>query len=645
MGSESTDRGGRAATRIRQHHAFDLMASMCLLGLLVLLASSGLAEEVPDSVYDYSPYVGRDLPNQVFFGDTHLHTTNSPDAYLFGVQLGPDAAYRLAQGERVRSTHGVALQLIRPLDFLVVSDHLEYLGLMPRLFGGDERVLATEYGRMLYDLAKSKETGFYEAAMILIRDLAMNERKMAVPELDAEIWSQVAETADRHDRPGVFTAFTGYEWTSMIEGNNLHRVVIYKGSSEKTASVQPVSSFDSPDPENLWLAMADYEARTGDDVLAIPHNGNLSNGMMFETKRINGSAFDADYAQQRARWEPLVEVTQIKGDGETHPLLSPNDEFADYETWDASNLGGSQAKTPDMLPGEYARSALKIGLEVEATTGVNPYRFGMIGSTDSHTGLATSREENFFGKHSGMEPSPTRMTDALAKLGDSAVFGWQQVASGLAAVWAVENTRAALFEAMERRETYATTGTRIRVRLFAGFDFEATDLEEPDWAHKGYAHGVPMGGVLGKASWFDRPGFLVRALRDPDGANLDRIQIVKGWIGGDGESHEKVYDVALSDGREIAKDGSIRPVGNTVDLKAATYRNSIGDSMLETFWQDPDFDRKQRAFYYARVIEIPTPRWSTYDAAVFGSDVPDGVDRVTQERAYTSPVWYSPGGE
>lgn len=646
---------------------FPAVAPLLLSTLLVTVAGSVLpgegaaapAGDAPGrSTKDdpaYSPYVGRDQPDDVFFGDTHLHTTNSPDAYLFGVKLAPDVAYRFAKGERVESTHGVPLQLSRPLDFLVVSDHLEYLGLMPRLFAGDERVMATEYGQMLYALSRSGPSGFYDAAMIVIADLAQNERKMAVPELEVEIWQSVAETADRHDQPGVFTAFTGYEWTSMIEGNNLHRVVLYEGDASETTRIQPVSSLDSPDPEALWKALADYEQRTGGQVLAIPHNGNLSNGMMFEAKRIDGSAFDAAYAKKRARWEPLVEVTQIKGDGETHPLLSPNDEFANYETWDTSNLGGTAAKTPEMLPGEYARSALKIGLELEAELGTNPYRFGMIGSTDSHTGLATAGEDNFFGKHSGMEPKPTRTTDALAKVGDSAVFGWQQVASGLAAVWARENTRSSIFEAMRRRETYATTGTRMRVRLFAGYDFSQADLAEPDWAARGYAVGVPMGGVLGPAGWRDKPGFLVRAMRDPLGANLDRIQIVKGWLGKDGRAREQVYNVALSEGRPTAagsEAGSDKStarrvsaaVGNTVDVEKALYRNSIGAAMLEAFWQDPDFDRKQRAFYYARVLEIPTPRWSTIDARVFGGEIPQEVEPTTQERAYTSPVWYSPDG-
>ena len=615
-----------------------------LASLILAITASTAANAESEPPNSYSPYVGRELPNRVFFGDTHLHTANSPDAFLFGARIGPEVAYRLAKGEQVESTHGLPLQLVRPLDFLVVSDHLEYLGLMPRLFSGDEMILETDYGRLLYDTANSGDRGFFKAAMILVRDLSMNARKMEVPELESEIWSRVAEAADHHNVPGVFTAFTGYEWTSMIEGNNLHRVVIYEGSAEQTASAVPASSFDSPDPEDLWASLAAYEARTGGQVLAIPHNANLSNGMMFERQRIDGSTFNAEYAAMRARWEPLVEVTQIKGDGEAHPKLSPDDEFADYESWDTANLAGTEAKTDDMLEGEYARSALGLGLQIESDLGVNPYRFGMIGSTDSHTALSTSREDNFFGKHSGLEPNPTRMTDALAKLADATVFGWQQTSSGLAAVWAVENTREALFAAMERKEVYATTGTRIRVRLFAGYDFAQEDLANPEWAARGYALGVPMGGVLGKASRFAKPRLLVRALRDPDGANLDRIQIVKGWINSQGERKEKIYDVALSDGRAVGPDGRAPLVGNTVDLKSATYRNSIGDSMLEAFWEDPDFDRNQRAFYYARVIEIPTPRWTTYDAKAFGARIPGESESITQDRAYTSPIWYSPKG-
>ena len=467
----------RRATRARF-----LGWSTALVATAGLLAGPVFAEAVDD----YSPHADRSMPDRVFFGDTHLHTTSSPDAFLFGVQLSPDDAFRFAKGERVTSTHGLPVRLIEPLDFLVVSDHMEYLGLMPRLFGGDERVLATEYGRMLYERSKQGEDGFYQAAMILIRDLAMNERKMRVPELEQAIWREVAETADRHDEPGRFTAFTGYEWTSMIEGDNLHRVVVYRGDAQATAKLLPVSSLDSPDPEDLWAFMAKVRGRDGrldpgDPAQREPQQRADVRDEADRRERLRCRLCEgADPVGAPRRGDP------DQGDGETHPYLSPNDEFADYETWDMGNLGGTADKEPSMLEGEYARSALRLGLEVEAETGVNPYRFGMIGSTDSHTALATSREENYFGKHSGMEPTPTRMTDALAQLDDEPVLGWQQVASGLAAVWAEENTRAAIFDAMRRKETYATTGTRMRVRLFAGYDFEAADLTRPDWATHGY---------------------------------------------------------------------------------------------------------------------------------------------------------------
>jgi hypothetical protein len=576
------------------------------------------------------------------FGDTHLHTAYSPDAYLFGVRLGPDEAYRFAKREQVTATHGLPVRLVRPLDFLVVADHSEYLGLMPRLFEGDERILGTEYGREVYDLAQSGEDGHFKAAMVVIQDISMNEEKMKIPELERSVWEEVAANADRHNQPGRFTAFIGYEWTSMIQGNNLHRVVIFKDDAERATQVVPFSGFDSPDPEDLWASMAAYEKSTGGEVLAIPHNGNLSNGMMFQTDRLNGEAFGRDYAEQRRRWEPLYEVTQIKGDGETHPLLSPNDEFADYESWDFANLDGSQPKEDWMLEYEYGRSALKLGLRLEQQLGVNPYQFGLIGSTDSHTGLATAREDNFWGKHSGLEPEPDRVRHALAKIGDVEVAGSIQTASGLAAVWARENTREALFEAMERRETYATTGSRMRVRVFAGWDFVADDVVRPDFAALGYQRGVPMGGELSAAPKGRAPSFLVRALRDPDGANLDRIQIVKGWLDAKGELQEQVYDVVGADGREPGPDGKLPPVGSTVDVARATYTNQVGDPLLGAWWKDPDFDPKQRAFYYVRVIEIPTPRWTAYDAVRFGISMPEHVPMTTRERAYTSPIWYTP---
>jgi hypothetical protein len=591
----------------------------------------------------YSPNVDKAYPTNIYWGDTHLHTKNSPDAYLFGVRLSPETALRFARGEQVTATHGLPVKLVRPLDFLVVADHSEYLGFMPRLFNGDPEVLATEYGRKVYDMAMSGEDGPFKAAMEVISTISKNQEMMKVPELEQTIWDKVCEAADQYNQPGVFTAFIGYEWTSLLEGNNLHRVVIFKDYGPKAKTVVPFSSFDSPDPERLWEYMAAYEKATGGEVLAIPHNGNLSNGMMFQLTTIEGGKFTREYAEARKKWEPLYEVTQIKGDGETHPFLSPNDEYADYGSWDMGNLDGSAPKNDEMLQYEYARSALMLGLELEKKLGVNPYQFGMIGSTDSHTGLATTREDNFWGKHSGLEPEPERVNHVLAKIGEVEMLSWHMIASGLAAVWARENTRKELFDAMERRETYATTGDRISVRVFAGWDFEAEEVERPDFTEQGYRRGVPMGGVLWKEPKGKAPTFMVRALRDPDGANLDRVQMIKGWLDKDGKTQEKVYDIIVADGRKIGSDGRCKQaVGNTVDIKNATYSNTIGDALLMGYWKDPDFDANERSFYYVRVITIPTPRWPAYDAAYFGVKVPKEVPMTTTERAYTSPIWYTP---
>jgi hypothetical protein len=591
----------------------------------------------------YSPYVDKAYPTHIYWGDTHLHTKNSPDAYLFGTRLSPETALRFARGEQVIATHGLPIKLVRPLDFLVVADHSEYLGLMPRLFNGDPEVLSTDYGRKVYDMAMEGDDGPFRAAMEVIGTISKNQELMKVPELKQGIWNKVCDVADQMNQPGVFSAFIGYEWTSLLEGNNLHRVVIFKDYAPKAKRVVPFSGFDSPDPERLWEYMAAYEKSTGGEVLAIPHNGNLSNGMMFQLTTIEGGKFTREYAEARRKWEPLYEATQIKGDGESHPFLSPNDEFADYENWDRANLDGTQAKEDWMLQYEYARSALKLGLKLEQDLGVNPFQFGMIGSTDSHTGLVTARDDNFWGKHSGVEPGPERVTHVMAKIGNEVLMSWEMVASGLAAVWARENTRESIFDAMERRETYATTGARISVRVFGGWDFKAEEVERPDFTEQGYTRGVPMGGELRKSSRGDTPTFGVRALRDPDGANLDRIQMVKGWLDKDGELHERVYDIAVSDGRKIGKDGRCRDdVGDTVDEKKATYANSIGDALLMCHWKDPDFDPSERAFYYVRVITIPTPRWTAYDAAFFGAKVPKEAPLTTTERAYTSPIWYSP---
>ena len=422
-------------------------------------------------------------------------------------------------------------------------------------------------------------------------------------------------------------------------------MLIYRDDASRAGQKLPMTTEASIDPEDLWVYMADYEAKSGGKVLAIAHNGNLSNGMMFDTNDMDGNPLTRAYAATRLRWEPLYEVTQIKGDGEAHPFLSPDDEFADYENWDLGNLNLSQAKTEQMLQYEYGRSALKLGLQLEAGLGVNPFRFGMIGSTDSHTSLPAVEEDNFFGKHSGNEPSPERADHVSigAPDGSLAFMGWDLVSSGYAAVWATENTRKAIWDAMMRREVYATTGSRMMIRFFGGFEFTEADGRSRFPGQAGYSKGVPMGGQLSRSASGAVPSFLVAALKDPYGGNLDRIQIVKGWLDSDGELHERVYDVAVSDGREIGSDGRARrPVGNTVDVENATWLNTIGDPELIAVWQDPDFDASERAFYYTRVIEIPTPRWTAYDAFRFGIDMPDDVEMTTQERGYTSPIWYTP---
>jgi hypothetical protein len=461
-------------------------------------------------------------------------------------------------------------------------------------------------------------------------------------------WEKTIAAAEKYNEPGVFTAFIGYEWTSQLPpGQNLHRVVIYRDGGDLARQTVPATTYapqGSTDPEYLWKLLQAYEDRTGGDVLAIAHNGNLSNGLMFpEINHLTEKPLTEEYARTRARWEPLYEVTQMKGDGEAHPFLSPNDEFADYGTWDKGNLNLSELKKNEMLQYEYAREALKNGLVLERKLGTNPYKFGMIGSTDSHTSLATADSNNNFGKHSGSEPSPGRMEHPFAKFGDNVIYGWETLASGYAAVWAHENTREAIFDAMERRETYATTGPRMLVRFFGGWDFVAADAVTRQPAAVGYQKGVPMGGDLLPTAAGKSPSFLIAALKDPIGANLDRVQVIKGWVDKTGDPQERIYDVAVSDGRAIGSDGRCTtPVGNTVDVKNANWTNTIGATELITVWKDPDFDPSLSAFYYVRVIEIPTPRWTAYDAKYFGVEPPEGATMVTQERAYTSPIWYTP---
>jgi hypothetical protein len=418
-------------------------------------------------------------------------------------------------------------------------------------------------------------------------------------------------------------------------------VVIYKDGAELAGQLPPFSGQDSLDPRELWKALAAYEAQTGGEVMAIAHNGNLSNGMMFPDSSVDGKPINRAYAELRARWEPIYEVTQVKGDGESHPTLSPDDEFADFENWDWDNIGRSQKKEDWMLPHEYARGALKLGLAHEKTLSVNPFKFGLIGSTDGHNSISTTQEDNFFGKFPESQPGPARMENAMAA--NALWQNWNIVASGYAAIWARENTRDALFNAMKRREVYATTGSRITVRFFGGWEYESDDLDQPTYLDVGYGKGVPMGGDLSQAPKNTAPTFMVVAGKDPDGANLDRVQVIKGWLGRDGTLAEQVYDVAWAGDRQPdATTGKLPAVGTTVDLENASFDNSIGAADLAAVWTDPDFDPRERAFYYVRVLEIPRPRWTAYDARFFDLKPPDEIPMVIQDRAYTSPIWYTP---
>jgi len=624
-------------------------------------ANAQIYQANPESLSDlyagevYSPYARRQFPERPLWGDNHVHTSLSMDAGGFGNRLPPEEAYRLARGEEVIASSGQPVRLSRPLDWLAVADHSDGMGLVDDLLAASPTVTQFEQGARWSEGFRAGGQEAVDATLDLITTFSQGE---VDPDLlasyspgarrYAQIWDKVIDAAENYNEPGKFTTFIGFEWTSLVKGNNLHRNVILRDGGDRARQVLPFTTEEpagSTDPLDLYKWLEAYESETNGSAIAFAHNGNLSNGLMFPVdEQYTGRALDETYVEQRAKWEPLYEVTQIKGDGETHPFLSPDDEFADYMTWDVGNLDLSEAKTDDMLAGEYAREALKNGLMLEEKFGTNPYKFGLIGATDTHTSLSTAEEDNFFGKHTGYEPSPDRLEHPFAQTDQGELFSWQQVASGYTAVWATENTRAALFDAMARKEVYATTGPRITVRFFGGWDFTDQDLNSRQPAFRGYDKGVPMGGDLTIAPEGKAPTFMVYALRDPIGATLDRIQIVKGWLDADGNTNEQVYDVSWSGDREPGTDGELPPVGNTVDVENANWSNTIGAAELGTVWTDPDFDPAQKAFYYVRVLEIPTPPWYAYDAFRFGVDMPEGAPTSQQERAYTSPIWYSPQG-
>ena len=600
----------------------------------------------PTGKAGFSPYTARSYPTRVYWGDQHLHTSWSPDAVGAGTRVGPEEALRFARGEEIVSSTGIPVRLARPLDWLAVSDHSDAMGIMSEVIAGNPKLMTDP---VLKRWNKQMNADAQQAYAAVLEGIALQGKgqlptPMKDPAVALDMWHKMTTVMERYNDPGRFTAFIAYEWTSNYGGgNNLHRNVIYRDGKALADQLSPLTTFVSENPEDLWKWMQSYEQRTGGKLLAIPHNGNLSNGLMFATTTFKGDPITRDWAETRAKYEPLYEVTQGKGTSEQHPSLAPADEFARFEIWDKGNLN-VVPKTPGMINTEYAREALKNGLAIEARVGANPFKFGMAGGTDNHTGLTTAEEDNFFGKFPSSEPSPERWSENAFNFEGRTVKGWELGASGYTGVWATENTREALWDAMKRKEVYSTTGPRITVRLFGGFDFQTQDARTRDLAAVGYAKGVPMGGDLSRAPAGKSPTFLVAAMKDPLSGNLDRIQIVKGWLDAKGVTREKIYDVVWSQAerRKPGKDGRLPAVGNTVDLATGTWRNTIGEPELVTVWKDPEFDPSQRAFYYARVIEIPTPRWTLLDSLRFGVKMGPEVPMTLQERAFTSPIWYSP---
>ncbi len=633
-----------------------LKGQFAIQSIMVIAFASmiGIAGAADDESKPYSPNADRDYPTNLYWGETHIHSALSADAGGGGTTLMPRDLYRFARGEQVMSNTGQPVKLRRPYDFFGVTEHTDGMGAITDMIKGTPNIMADEQGRKFHEAFSKGGKDAQDASYKLIELFAQGKLSDALnyqPGNPAykSTWELLVHTAEEFNEPHRFTALIAYEWTSMTAGNNLHRNVFFRDGPERALQVLPFTMtppYGSPNPRDLWKWLQDYEDKTGGRVLAIPHNGNLSNGIMFpmQDQFDNDESFNREYASTRQKWERLVEVGQTKGDSETHPSLSPDDEFADYETWDFGNLDLTAAKTPDMLAGEYTRSALKRGLQLQEQTGVNPFKLGFVGGSDIHTGLSINDDDNFFGAFAYQEPSKDRAMK-LAKQSESLGIGyktWFYSSPGPTGVWARHNTRAEIWDAMERREVYATTGPRIKVRFFGGWDFDANDMKSRDIAAAGYGRGVPMGSDLKAGPVNGAPTFMVQALRDPDGANLDRVQIIKGWMDAEGNTHERVFDVAWSDDRQRGDDGKLPPVGDSVDLSVPTWSNTIGSAQLGTAWTDPDFDPAQQAFYYTRVIEIPTPRWTAYDQVRYGLDLPDEVPLKTQERAYTSPIWYTP---
>ena len=615
-----------------------------------MLADSGEIAPVDPSKFNktpgYSPYAGRNYPERVYFGDEHVHTAWSVDAGGGGTTLGPEEAVRFARGEEVVSTSGQPVKLGKPLDWVAITDHSDAMGVITEIKSGNAEMMQDAAIKRWHDMFAK---GGKEATAAVFELVAAQAGKklpplITDPKFSKAVWDKNIAIQEKYNEPGRFTAFIAYEWTSNAGGgDNLHRNVIYRDGKARAEQVLPMTTFQSENPEDLWKWMAAWEQKTGGKLLAIPHNGNLSNGRMFAMGTFAGDPMTRQWAEERQRWEPLFEALQMKGQSESHPSLSTTDEFAvNYELWDRGNLTQTPKK-PGMIQYEYLREALKNGLKVEQDLGANPFKYGMAGGTDTHNGLVAAEEDNFFAKFPTAEPNAERWDENAMNFNGRIVKGWEMSAAGFTGVWATGNTREELWDAMKRRETYATSGPHMIVRFFGGFDFTKADMSRTP-AAVGYTKGVAMGGDLKTAPAGKAPTFLVAALKDATSGNLDRIQIIKGWLDKSGKPQEKIYDVVWGDAdRRRIVNGKLTPVGNTVNVATASWTNTIGNPELITVWQDPDFDPSLRAFYYARVLEIPTPRWTAYDAAYFKITITDPkVPMTTQERAFTSPIWYTP---
>ena len=571
-----------------------------------------------------------------YFGQTHLHTGWSFDEAFYNVRVGPENAYKHARGDKVKHPYGYDVQLKIPLDFMVVSDHAEYMGVLIQMYDPDSPLSKNPIAKSLVESGDDLELstkGFYGlvAATIQPDGSTKPDPTLNTMELKRSVWDEYLKITDMFYEPGKFTTLAGYEWSSQPNMSNLHRNVIFRSTENLPV---PFSYFDSQRPEDLWQWM-DEQRDNGTDLLAIPHNGNLSNGIMFALEDSEGNPITKEYAETRMRNERLTEIIQTKGQSETHPIMAPNDEFAGFEIWTKPVAGPGTVKIKET---NYVRNAFRNGLAIEKNIGTNPFKYGVVGGGDIHTSIVSHEEYAHSGEHNLKSSTPQTRLLVNAPSEPSKI---EQGTAGLSCVWAEENTRESIYDAMERKETWATSGSRITARIFGGYDFGDTKPGDSNWAEVGYSNGVPMGGDLSKSTNGQAPQFMIWALKGPNSGNLDRIQVVKGWIDADGNSYDKIYDVVWSGNRLIGDDGKLPAVGNTVNIPEAMYTNTIGSAELKTVWTDPDFDPSVSAFYYLRILEIPTPRWSTFDAKALGIEPPKDFPATIQERAWTSPIWYN----